>query len=228
MSTRLVGAMVMTHGTTTGSCCREARADPRRDRADLQEGRREGARHRGRALDREGSAHGRAERQVDDREGIKPGAKYYEWERKGVPVRIELGPRDLEQSTVMIKRRISGQTAEGKAIKETMPMKDLGVSIGRVLDEFQSFLFTRAQKLRDDNTVSIDTWSTSKPCSPTTARSSCGALGRNDRDGAFDQRNRRRPRSAASRRGAGPGTRGGKCVKSGSRASSACCFAKNY
>ena len=46
---------------------------------------------------------------VDDREKLKPGAKYYEWERKGVPIRLELGPRDLEEQSVMSKMRLAEQ-----------------------------------------------------------------------------------------------------------------------
>jgi prolyl-tRNA synthetase len=58
---------------------------------------------------------------VDDRDGIKPGAKYYEWERKGVPVRIELGPRDIEGQNVMIKRRIAPVGPDGKSRRKCCP-----------------------------------------------------------------------------------------------------------
>ena len=95
---------------------------------------------------------------VDDRENVRPGEKYYEWERKGVPVRVELGPRDLQSQTVMIKRRIAPLEPNGKPKKETLPMQDLGVSLGKVLDEFQTMLFRRALEFREKNTVSIDSW----------------------------------------------------------------------
>src|SRR5438045_9591409 len=42
---------------------------------------------------------------LDDREGIAPGAKYYEWESQGVPLRIEIGPKDIEQGSLSIVRR---------------------------------------------------------------------------------------------------------------------------
>ncbi len=96
--------------------------------------------------------------ELDDREGIKPGAKYYEWERKGVPVRIELGPRDLEQQSVMIKRRISGVDERGRPKKEKLPMQDIGISIGTVLDEFQTALFDAAKERLDTGTTFVDTW----------------------------------------------------------------------
>jgi prolyl-tRNA synthetase len=95
---------------------------------------------------------------VDDREGLKPGAKYYEWERKGVPVRIELGPRDLDQGSVMIKRRVAPLDAAGKPTKETLPITDIGVSLGKVLDEFQSFLFQRAAERLKQGTQRVDNW----------------------------------------------------------------------
>jgi prolyl-tRNA synthetase len=96
--------------------------------------------------------------ELDARDGMKPGAKYFEWERKGVPVRIELGPRDLEQQAVMIKRRVAESDASGKPVKEKLAMRDLGVSLGRVLDEFQDALFQAAQKRLEESTTFVDSW----------------------------------------------------------------------
>lgn len=95
---------------------------------------------------------------VDDRDGMKPGAKYYEWERKGVPVRIELGPRDIADNAVMIKRRLAEVDERGKPIKEKLPMDGLGAALGKILDDLQSSLFNTAQKRLDDNTVHVDSW----------------------------------------------------------------------
>lgn len=96
--------------------------------------------------------------EVDDREGLKPGAKYYEWERKGVPLRLELGPRDLESKTVMSKLRVAEQDERGRPKKVSIPMEDIGVHVGKLLDEFQEFLYERALALREENTVEVDTW----------------------------------------------------------------------
>ncbi len=96
--------------------------------------------------------------EVDDREGIKPGAKYYEWERKGVPLRLEIGPRDLESKTVMSKLRVAELDERGRPQKVALPIEDIGVHVGRLLDEFQEFLYERALALREENTVSIDSW----------------------------------------------------------------------
>src|SRR4029079_13753441 len=142
MTTRMVGAMVMTHGDDDGVVIPPKLApihfvvvpiwknDAEKTRV------LEAAAKIAAELRDDGLAV-----KVDDRDGVKPGAKYYEWERKGVPIRIELGPRDLDGCTVMIKRRVAPIGPDGKAQKETLPMQDLGVSIGRVLDEFQKFLF---------------------------------------------------------------------------------------
>jgi prolyl-tRNA synthetase len=89
---------------------------------------------------------------VDDRDGLKPGAKYYEWERKGVPLRLELGPRDLESQSVMAKLRV------GEQGKQKVPLEGLGVHVGRLLDGMQSDLLQRARAFREQNTVSVDTW----------------------------------------------------------------------
>jgi prolyl-tRNA synthetase len=88
----------------------------------------------------------------DDREGKRPGEKFYEWERKGVPIRIELGPRDIASGEVMTRLRVS----EGK---EKRPLATLAEDLPGVLDEFQTFLFDRAKRFREENTVSVDTWS---------------------------------------------------------------------
>jgi len=89
---------------------------------------------------------------VDDRDGLKPGAKYYEWERKGVPLRLELGPRDLESQSVMAKLRV------GEQGKQKVPLEGLGVHVGRLLDGMQADLLQRARAFREQNTVSVDTW----------------------------------------------------------------------
>ena len=89
--------------------------------------------------------------ELDAREGMRPGEKYYEWERKGVPIRIELGPKDLASGTAMTKLRI----AEGK---EKLPLATLAEDLPGVLDRFQAALYERALKFRADNTVTVDSW----------------------------------------------------------------------
>ncbi len=89
--------------------------------------------------------------ELDDREGKRPGEKFYEWERKGVPIRIELGPRDIASGEVMTRLRVS----EGK---EKLPLETLAQDLPGILDHFQATLLGRAEKFREENTVSVDTW----------------------------------------------------------------------
>jgi prolyl-tRNA synthetase len=95
---------------------------------------------------------------LDAREDARPGEKYYHWERRGVPIRIELGPRDIEAGSAMIKLRVVPDGTDPKAAKKTIPLADIGVSIGKELDAFQSFLFERARKRMHDSIVKVDSW----------------------------------------------------------------------
>src|SRR5207247_10015855 len=86
---------------------------------------------------------------VDDREELTPGFKYNEWELKGVPVRVEVGPRDVEKGTVAVARRdVPGR--EGKAF---VPQTSLTEHLTGLLAEIQQSLFDRALRRREDHTV---------------------------------------------------------------------------
>jgi prolyl-tRNA synthetase len=83
---------------------------------------------------------------VDDREGQSPGAKFFHWERRGVPVVLELGPRDLAAGNVVLKRRDTGT-------KEPMPQADVAGKLPALLDQMQQDLYNAAKKRLRDNTV---------------------------------------------------------------------------
>jgi len=166
---------------------------------------------------------------VDDRDGIKPGAKYYEWERKGVPLRIEIGPRDIDAGTVMIKRRVAPLDADGKPKKETLPMKNLGVSIGKVLDEFQEFLFVQAKSRREANTLLVDSW---KEFEEVFAEQSSKFVwahwdGTSETESAIKESTKATIRCIALP-GEGPAPEAGKCIKTGMPSRQRVLFAKNY
>jgi prolyl-tRNA synthetase len=91
---------------------------------------------------------------LDDRDAMRPGEKYYEWERKGVPLRLEVGPRDVASGTALGKTRI----ADAKE-KVKVPFADVGVHVGALLDAMQKQLFERALAFRKANTVAVDSWS---------------------------------------------------------------------
>ena len=87
----------------------------------------------------------------DNRDTHKPGWKFSEYEFKGVPLRIAIGPRDLENNTVELARR---DTLE----KETVSTNDLSNKISHLLDKIQETLLLKAQTFRDNNTQHAKDW----------------------------------------------------------------------
>jgi prolyl-tRNA synthetase len=87
---------------------------------------------------------------VDDR-NERPGAKYWHWEMRGVPVRIELGPRDLEAGTVLVSQRI-GEGKEAVALDEVVP------GMQARLDAYHDLLLDRARTFREDRTTTVGSW----------------------------------------------------------------------
>ena len=83
---------------------------------------------------------------LDAREGMKPGAKYYEWEGRGVPLRLEIGPRDVAGNTVMLARRTGGK-------KESLPMADLAARLQEVMETMQRDLLETARARREANSI---------------------------------------------------------------------------
>ena len=87
----------------------------------------------------------------DDRDTQKPGFKFAEWELKGVPVRIAAGPRDVENSSVEIARR---DTLE----KTSVAIDNIEDYITNLLEEIQNNIFKKALDFRESRTVRVDTW----------------------------------------------------------------------
>ena len=87
----------------------------------------------------------------DNRDTHKPGWKFAEYEFKGVPVRIAIGPRDLENGTVEVARRDTLQ-------KETLQVSDLSNNIFNLLEQIQENLYKKAATFRDDNTHHTNSW----------------------------------------------------------------------
>ncbi len=83
---------------------------------------------------------------VDDREGQTPGAKFFHWERRGVPVVLEFGPRDLASGTIVLKRRDTGG-------KQPMPLAELAEKLPALLGEMQKNMFDAAKQRLKANTV---------------------------------------------------------------------------
>jgi prolyl-tRNA synthetase len=83
---------------------------------------------------------------VDDREGQTPGAKFFHWERRGVPVVLELGPRDLASGNIVMKRRDTGT-------KEILPQEGIAARVAGTLDVMQTDMLAAAKARLKSNTV---------------------------------------------------------------------------
>ncbi len=147
-STRLIGGLVMTHGDDVGLILPPKLAPIQvvvvpiykssAERASVLE-----AAERIRAsLDRNVRV------KVDDRDTLNPGAKFYEWERKGVPVRLEIGPRDVAAGQVMVVRRIVFGDAERKV---AMGESEAIAMLEGLLETMQAGLHERALDRRERN-----------------------------------------------------------------------------
>ena len=100
---------------------------------------------------------------LDDREGLTPGAKYYEWEMKGVPLRIEVGPRDVDSGSLAVARRIvreipgEDEKATRGRKKSFLPRAEALSKVRPILDEMQKDLFQRALDFRTKHSRVVDT-----------------------------------------------------------------------
>jgi prolyl-tRNA synthetase len=84
---------------------------------------------------------------VDDRTEVTPGFKFNHWELRGVPLRIEVGPKDVEKESVMTARR----DQPGKPGKKILSQQNLAAQVGELLDEIQAALLAKATAFRDSN-----------------------------------------------------------------------------
>ncbi|WP_024802474.1 proline--tRNA ligase [Nocardia sp. BMG51109] len=151
MSTRLIGGVIMTHGDDKGLVLPPRLAPhqvvivpiTRGGDAAVEEAAEDLAR---RLRDAGVRTH------VDSRPQLSPGFKYNEWELRGVPIRLELGPRDLAAGTAVLVRRLGGDG------KQAVPIDSLPEALPPLLDDFHDFLLARATAFRDNHSRAADTW----------------------------------------------------------------------
>jgi prolyl-tRNA synthetase len=153
VSTRLVGGLVMTHGDDNG-----LRTPPRLApievvivpiwKSDAERTRMlETANHMRDELTRWGGrGDDRIRVRVDAREGIKPGAKYYEWELRGIPLRLEVGPRDLESQSCVAARR-------DRREKSTLALGDLPAAVASLLERIQDDMLAAARARLESRSI---------------------------------------------------------------------------
>jgi prolyl-tRNA synthetase len=151
VTTRLIGAVVMTHGDDGGLILPPRIAPYQVVIVPIPRGNwRETVLPKAQAIRDDLVARG-VRVMLDDRDTQTPGWKYNEWELRGVPLRLEIGPKDIEKSQVMLARRDTRQ-------KSAAPMDGLAAHIAEMLDTIQKALFDRAVAFRDDHTTHTDSY----------------------------------------------------------------------
>jgi prolyl-tRNA synthetase len=144
-STRLIGGLIMTHSDDKGLIL-PPRVAPIKAvlvpiyRKDTE---------KGPVLEAAHKIAGAIGAKVDDRDGQTPGAKFFHWERRGVPVVLELGPRDLAAGKVVVKRRDTG-------VKEPVAQEAVADTVAKTLDAIQQGLYSAAKERLKANTVVAD------------------------------------------------------------------------
>ncbi len=142
VSTRLIGGLIMVHGDNNGLVLPPKVAPIHVIVIPV-------AQHKEGVLDKANEIKAQLGKQfrveIDDSEGYSPGWKFNQWEMKGVPIRLEIGPRDIENKQVIAARRDNGE-------KVALPMDNLNESIASLLDEIQQNLFNKALKMREEKT----------------------------------------------------------------------------
>jgi prolyl-tRNA synthetase len=143
-STRLVGAVIMTHGDDRGLRLPPALAPVQVVVVPIYRTEDERARV-AEACHRAAEGLGAVRVRVDDRDEYRPGYKFNEWELKGVPVRLELGPKDLEADQVTAVARVNGG-------KEAVPVAGLRDRVEALLQDTQRLLYEEALEFREKYT----------------------------------------------------------------------------
>jgi prolyl-tRNA synthetase len=166
VSTRLIGGLVMTHSDDEGVVLPPALAPihavivPIYKNDEQRTAVLDAARRIQAALQDIDIAPARAryrdylEVRIDDRD-LRPGAKFYHWERRGVPMRIELGPKDLEKGQVCVKMRVDTEVAKGK---QFISEAEFIATAEDRLKRYQDELLRQAEARRTAMTVTLDRW----------------------------------------------------------------------
>ena len=150
LSTRFVGAIIMVHGDDQGLIL-PPRLAPHQlvivpifktdeEKASVMEV--------GQRMRKELAAAG-IRVKMDEREGMSPGFKFNDWEMRGVPLRMELGPKDVAKGTVVLARR----DRPGKEGKSFVPQEGIAATVAATLGEIQKALYERALAFREANTA---------------------------------------------------------------------------
>jgi len=146
MSTRLIGAIIMTHGDERGLKLPPAIAPYQAVILPI-------AAHKGGVMEKCEAACAQLKQagirvKLDDRDHLSPGWKFNEWELKGVPLRLEIGPRDVENGAASYMRRDSFE-------KGIIPLDKLGEGVKALLDSIQQGMFDLADAFKREHTKDV-------------------------------------------------------------------------
>jgi prolyl-tRNA synthetase len=151
MTTRLIGGVIMMHGDESGLILPPRVAPHQVVIVPIPRGNwQETVLPRAKAIQAELAEQG-IRVLLDDRDAYTPGWKFAEWELRGVPLRLEIGPKDIEKSAVVLVRR---DTRE----KRPTPMAGLAAEVARLLADIQRSLFERAERFRGEHTSEASTY----------------------------------------------------------------------
>jgi prolyl-tRNA synthetase len=146
VTTRMIGGLIMTHGDDNGFVCPPRLAPVQVVIVPIWKSPEE--------RDAVAGVAARVKRELtqaglrvnlDERDDMKPGAKYFEWEAKGVPLRLEIGPRDVAAGQVMAARRTGG--------KAPLKLEDIAPRTQAALSEIQATLFKAAKQRREEHSL---------------------------------------------------------------------------
>jgi prolyl-tRNA synthetase len=143
VSTRLIGGIIMTHGDDNGLVLPPKIAPIQLVIIPI-------AQHKEGVLDKAYELKALLEKdsrvKIDDNDGYSPGWKFNQWEMKGVPIRLEIGPRDIENNQCVLARRDTGE-------KVQVSLDNITETVNALLDEIQENLYQKALKMREEKTT---------------------------------------------------------------------------
>lgn len=225
LSTRSIGGIIMTHGDDKGLIMPPRIAPTQVVIVPIFRKEEEQARVLEAAnnirIDLMGGEHADGLRvELDAREGLTPGFKYNDWEMRGVPLRLEIGPKDMEKNQVVLVRRDTGA-------KKFVALADLQAEVKQMLDEIHNSLYARAKKFQDDNTFRVDSYEEFKD--RTAGEGGAGFIlahwcGDRDCETAIQQDTKATIRCIPFDQG----TEKGKCIRCGDESEGRVVFAKAY
>ena len=142
MSTRLIGGLIMTHSDDRGLVLPPKMAPHKTVLVPIYRKEEE----RAQVMEVAHRIAADTGAKVDDRDAQSPGAKFFHWEKRGVPIVLELGPRDVASGNIVLKRRDTGE-------KQVLPQDSIAAKVQDTLGDMQKALFAQAVERRERNTV---------------------------------------------------------------------------